>query len=391
VSRRRDLALLFGAVGAFFLSVSMMLPTIPLYVRDLGGSPVQVGLVVGVFSFGVLAVRPLVGRAVDRRGRRPALIVGAALAALASPLYVVLTAIPLLIAVRIVHGAGLSAFTSASTTLVADLAPADRRTEFLSYFSVSGIVAFALGPVIGIELAQRFGYPAVFLAISLCGLRSAWFGAAITRDSGPPHGTGEVDYRSAILRREVLVPTATLLLVTLAHGGTLTFLPLLLERQLAFNMGFFFLTYSAASLLARLVAGRVSRTVSEGPMIWSGLVLYGAGLALLPLVSGVGSMVLASVVAGIGFSVYQPAAYALVANAASDRTRGMVFSVFLGAFDLGMSAGGFVAGPIVAWFGIPALLYGLALVPMVAAVLFVILLGPRPSPSRTALAGSDAR
>lgn len=391
MSRRRDLALLFGAVGAFFLSVSMMIPTIPLYVRDLGASPVQVGLVVGVFSFGVLVVRPFVGRAIDRKGRRPALIAGAALAALASPMYFVLTAIPILIAVRIVHGAGLSAFTSASTTLVADLAPADRRTEFLSYFSVSGIVAFALGPVIGIELAQRSGYPAVFLAISLFALLSAGLGSAITRDVGLPHGAGDVDYRSAILRREVLVPTATLLLVTLAHGGTLTFLPILLERQLAFNMGFFFLIYATASLLARVVAGRLSRTISEGPMIWTGLVLYGAGLALLPMVTGITSMVLVAAIAGIGFSVYQPAAYALVANAASDRTRGMVFSVFLGAFDLGMSAGGFVAGPIVAWFGISTLLHGLALVPVAAAVLFVVLLGPRPGPSRIALAGSEAR
>ncbi|HWC05935.1 MAG TPA: MFS transporter, partial [Gemmatimonadota bacterium] len=70
---RRDTALLFGSVASFFLSVSMLVPTLPLYVRSLGGDPVQIGIVVGSFSIGVLIVRPWVGHAVDSRGRRPTL------------------------------------------------------------------------------------------------------------------------------------------------------------------------------------------------------------------------------------------------------------------------------------------------------------------------------
>jgi MFS family permease len=41
----------------FFASIGLLIPTLPLYVRDLGGSPIDVGLIVGIFSFGVLVVR----------------------------------------------------------------------------------------------------------------------------------------------------------------------------------------------------------------------------------------------------------------------------------------------------------------------------------------------
>lgn len=383
---RRDFVLLFASLGAFFLSISMLVPTFPLYVRDLGGDPVEVGLVVGIFSAGVLAVRPWVGRAVDRRGRRPLLMLGAVTAALMTPLYAVFSTLLALCLVRIVHGAGLSAYTSASTTLVTDLSPPDRRTEYLGYLSTGSILAFAFGPPIGIAIAERLGWTWLFVAAGACAAASLGFGSLLPRAPRADHGDAPVDYRAALLRREVLIPTATLLLVTLAHGGVFTFLPIRLEETLTFNLGFFFLAYSAASLVVRLVAGRISRALGDGPMVWGGLAIYAVGVALLPLITGVGSMLLGATALGLGFGLYQPAVYGLVANAASDATRGMVFSAFLAAFDLGIALGGLASGMVVAAIGIPGLLFALAVVPLAAATLFVSSLGWRPGSGAPVLA-----
>lgn len=374
------MALLFGALGAFFLSVSMLVPTLPLYVRSLGGDPVEIGLVVGSFSLGVLVVRPWVGHALDSRGRRPLLLLGSLLVAAMSPLYIWLTALGLLIAVRVIHGVGLSAFTGASTTLVTDLAPPRRRTEFLGYLSTSSILAFALGPLIGIEIAQRWGYPTLFAAITACALASLACGAGISRPPRHIERSTRADYRRAIVRRDVLVPTATLLLVTLAHGGLFAFIPILLEERLEFNFGLFFLAYAGASLVVRLVIGRIARLWGDGPLVWAGLVLYALGLALAPFANDTMSMIAPAVLLGVGFGAYQPAVYGIVANAATDRTRGMVLSVFLAAFDTGMSLGGLVSGPIVAAYGIPTLILGLAVVPLAAAAVFVAGLGWMPAP-----------
>ena len=376
---RREVALLFGALGAFFLSISMLVPTVPLYIVELGGSPVEVGLVAGGFSLGVLAARPFVGRAVDTRGRRPLLIAGSLIAAAAAPLYA-LPVIGLLVIVRLLHGAGLSAFTTASTTLAADYAPPGRSTEILGWLSTAGILAFAMGPVVGLEVSRRFGWTALFLVVGLCSLAAAACGALLPRPDREGRVTGAIDYRAAILRREVLVPTGVNLLTVAAHGAAFTFLPLLLEARLEFNFGFFFLVYSGASVVVRIFAGRISRSVGDGPMVWGGLAVYAAGLACLPFVQGGGTMSIAASLMGIGFGAYQPAVYGLVANAATERTRGAVFSVLLGAFDVGMAAGGLLGGPIVSGFGIPVLLGGLTVVPLAAAAIFVAALGWRPAP-----------
>lgn len=384
---RRDTALLFGSVASFFLSVSMLVPTLPLYVRSLGGDPVQIGIVVGSFSIGVLIVRPWVGHAVDSRGRRPTLLMGGLLVAAMSPLYIWLTALAALIAVRIFHGIGLSAFTSGSTTLVADLSPPGRRTEFLGYLSTAGILAFALGPLAGIEIVERWGFRALFFAVTACALAALACGAGLSSRPRPPARTSRADYRKALVRRDVLVPTATLLMVTLAHGGLFAFVPILLEDRLSFDFGLFFVAYAAASLVIRLVVGRIARLWGDGPLVWAGLALYAAGLALVPLVHDRLSMVLPAVLLGVGFGAYQPAVYGIVANAASDRTRGMVLSMFLAAFDAGMSLGGLVSGPVVASHGIPTLLHGLSVVPLAAAAVFVVGLGWMPAPCPPAEAG----
>jgi MFS family permease len=55
---------------AYFLSLGMLLPVVPLYVSGpLGGGDLAVGVVVGGFAAGAVLVRPLAGRLGDRRGR----------------------------------------------------------------------------------------------------------------------------------------------------------------------------------------------------------------------------------------------------------------------------------------------------------------------------------
>lgn len=363
----------------FFLSISMLMPTLPLYLIDLGAGPVEVGLVIGIFSFGVLVARPFVGKAVDTRGRRPIMVLGSLLALAVAPGYMVFSAFSALIAVRLVHGAGLSAFTSATTTLMADLSPPDRRTEFLGYLSTSSIVAFAFGPVVGIEIVNRIGYGFLFASIGVIAFLSAVLGSLISEPQHDGDGQEPIDYRQAILRRKVLVPTVTLLLVTLTLGGSFTFLPILLEETLDFNIGAFFLTYAVASFFIRLNAGPISRRLGDGPMVWSGLIIYGLGSAMLPWVVGWKSLVVVACVMALGFGIYQPAVYSFVTNAASERTRGMVLSFFLGAFDLGMSLGGLAAGPLVAVAGIPTMLRLAGFVPVIAGVVFVVYLGWKPS------------
>jgi len=73
---RRDLLVLFAAGLLFWTSLALLLPTLPLFVDDLGGSGQQVGFVMGAFAIGLLTSRRWLGRWTDQRGRKLVLLIG---------------------------------------------------------------------------------------------------------------------------------------------------------------------------------------------------------------------------------------------------------------------------------------------------------------------------
>ncbi len=82
LSARFELIVVAGF--GYFISFAMLLPTPPRYiVNELDGDDFQVGLVMGSFGIAAAVVGPFVGRLGDRVGRRPLLMVGAAVSGLA--------------------------------------------------------------------------------------------------------------------------------------------------------------------------------------------------------------------------------------------------------------------------------------------------------------------
>jgi MFS family permease len=118
------LATLTTLVNAF--SMQMLFVTLPLYVISLGGSHAEAGLVSGTIAFTALLSRPFVGWLTDAWRRRPVILIGTSCYGLASVIYLLAGSIPLLLLGRIVHGAGLSCYTTASSAYVADIAPLNR-------------------------------------------------------------------------------------------------------------------------------------------------------------------------------------------------------------------------------------------------------------------------
>ncbi|MCG6171666.1 MFS transporter, partial [Anoxybacillus sp. LAT_11] len=59
-----------------FLGFQMTLPTLPLFVEHLGGNDQLIGLVVGIFTFSALLVRPFAGHALETKGRRFVFLLG---------------------------------------------------------------------------------------------------------------------------------------------------------------------------------------------------------------------------------------------------------------------------------------------------------------------------
>src|SRR5690606_31430447 len=77
------------SLGSLFLFTSfyLLLPTMPLFIRGLGGLDAEVGLAAGVFTFAAVVVRPFAGGLLDQYGRRPFLLAGLGLFTVSMYLY----------------------------------------------------------------------------------------------------------------------------------------------------------------------------------------------------------------------------------------------------------------------------------------------------------------
>ena len=125
----------------------------------------------GIYSAAAIVLQPLVGRWVDRLGRRPFQLAGTVLLTLVSLAFALTERLgPLFPLLRILQGIGHSLFFVSSYTLVADLVPPGRRGQALGIFGLSGLVSTAVAPTLGELVIHAFGFRAFFLSTGALGL-----------------------------------------------------------------------------------------------------------------------------------------------------------------------------------------------------------------------------
>ena len=111
--------------------------TLPVYVIDgLKGKPEEIGLVATVFLISSVLCRPFTGKWLDDLGRKKILFISLSLFLAATVMYFGAQSLFLLLALRFLHGIGFGMATTATGTIVTDVAPAHRRGEALAYFGV---------------------------------------------------------------------------------------------------------------------------------------------------------------------------------------------------------------------------------------------------------------
>ncbi len=357
----------------FFTSLSTLLPTFPLYLKNLGGDESQIGLVMSSFAIGVLLFRPLVGKQIDTLGRKIILLLGILIFIVAPITYIFVKSIPMLVALRIFHGLGLAAFGTASITLITDSAPIHKRGEVLSYTSVSNTVAFSGGPILGIFIRDNWGDNILFGFVSVMAL-ACFLTALLLKETKSHKSTQKsIGYFQIIMQRRILVAFMIILLISLAHGGVIFFLPIFLNETININIGLFFAIYGTAALVIRFITGRLSDLVGRGLIMVCSLICITSGLYLLSQPTSIGLISIAAVLYGIGFGAHQPTLSALVADNTTEETRGKIFSFYFGGFDLGISIAGFFLGAIAEAYGIKNMIILCSGLSVAALMVFIFL------------------
>ena len=340
----RRFAIVTLATFAYFLGLGSLLPTIPRYVSDeLGGDGLAVGLVVGAFAVSAAVVRPWAGRIGDRHGRRVLLSGGALLVGLATLAYTQVDSVPALVALRLVSGLGEAAVFVGAATATQDLAPAHRRGEAASYFSVALYSGLALGPALGEHLADTSGYHRVWIVAGLASLVAAALGL------GTPHTPApDAPKPTTLLHPSALGPGLVLMLGLIPFTGFAAFLAVYGPDIGLENTGPVFFAYAGIVLAIRLFGAKLPDRLGWQRASTLALAAVGFGALIVAVWASVAAVWIAAAALGAGMSLLYPALFSAALDGVPDHERSQAVGTFSLFFDLSQGIGAPLLGLVVA-------------------------------------------
>lgn len=359
-----------------FLSMYMLLPTLPLYAQTIGGNETVAGTIVAVFTLSAVMVRPWFGNMLDRKGRKLILIIGVGIFFVSALAYNLVFSIITLLALRVVHGIGWGASTTATGTIASDVIPAVRRSEGMGYYGISATIAMSVGPALGLYLVAYRSYAVLFTGsaiLAALGLAGSFFiNYEIPRKI--QEGAKAPLRKGVILEKTAIPPALVLFFITLTYGGIVTFLPSYAADRGVENIGIFFTVYALVLLLGRPIIGKLADRYGARKFLVPGILLIAIALVLLVKASSLPIFLLVAVVYGLGFGTVQPILNALVISLSPPERRGAANATFAVAMDLGIGLGAVTLGFIAQKMGYEYMYGCSAIFALLALIMYFALL-----------------
>ncbi len=338
----------------FFFSMNGFI-LLPLYIHGLGGTAVDIGVVMGLFNAVGILCQPVVGPWIDALGRKPFMLAGVGLVIAAALLAAAVPSIPALVLVRVLQGLGFSCFFVANYSYVIDLVPPARRGWALGLYGVAGLVATALAPLVGEWVIRRFGFRPLFVvsaALAVVAAVFVWYLKERRREVALP--VRGFPWERGGLADVLHLPMAVVLFFGLGAGTIFVFLPTFAENLGVRTLALFYTAYAVAAIGVRLFGGQLIDTRGRRAVIVPSMFIQTAATALLAALGFlvtrtsqtpvVPALFLAGLMSGSAHGFLYPGLAALVTDQTPETRRGVVVGIFSAVFLAGQTSGSFLFG-----------------------------------------------
>jgi len=361
-----------------FFGFQMLLPTLPVYVLDLGGEESMAGLVIGIFTASAVLVRPYAGKLLDALGRKIVLVAGLIVFLVSVLGYNWAPTVMLLLLLRFIHGFGWGAASTATGTIAADIISRSRLGEGMGYFGLAGTLAMALAPLVGLSIIASFGFTTLFLfSAALVLLALVVVNFMTFMDISSEQGRQKV--KPALFEKSAWRPSLVMFFITMTYGAVVAFIALYAAQRQVENIGLFFTVYAITLTVSRPLAGRMADRLGVDKVVIPGIIFILLTMVVLAQAGSLAVFLLAGIIYGVGFGAVQPSLQALVVQNIPPTRRGAANGTFFSAFDLGIGAGSLIWGAVAQAVGYSQM-YLWAIIPALLGLLTYHFLGRQVSP-----------
>lgn len=419
----------------------MLMVTITSYsLNDLKATHSMAGLIAGSMVLGLLAGRFVSGKLLSVLSFRNLLFLGIAEYLVFMGCYLLAKTPEQLLLVRFLSGFGVGLVSTVTGTVVAYILPKDLMGTGISYYSLSTILATALGPFVGLLMMEHFPFTDMFLLCIGAGALSVLmvFGVRVTlprtfdSNAVERHGKSEnaVSNKRVVNDHNVAKPmlengayakgegedahaqaqdnvqnkaqkregrskarlsledfieyravpiSIVVFLCGFGYSSIQAFIASYAEElDLVSAARLFFIVYAAVILISRPITGKIMDRKGPHVVIYPSLLLFALGLFLLSAVHSWWAFLLAGALVGAGFGNFQSTAQALAIKMVPEHRFGHATSTFFIFLDIAVGVGPFLLGFIVAYISYPALYISMSLLSLLCLAAYYLLQAHRP-------------
>ncbi len=379
-----------------YLAYYLLMVTITVYAMDdLHASPSEAGLASGIFIIGTLLARILVGRSIERIGRKKMLYLGLISFLATTLLYFGIVNLELLIIIRFLHGATFGICSTATGTIVAGIIPDERRGEGISYYSMSATLASAVGPFLGMFLNQQGNFSmililaVILIAISL-GIVFFLKVPEVTLTQEQLDETKGFALNNFFETKAVPISIVSIF-IGFGFSSILSFINVYSrEINLVYAGSFFFIVYASSILISRPFTGRLFDQKGENFIMYPSFVLMAIGLLMIGRAHNGFVLLLSGVLIGFGYGTFVSSAQTIAIKSSPPHRMGMATSTFFSFIDGGVGIGPFILGFLIPVTGYRFLYISMAVVVFACIFLYYCLHG-RKVVARKEFSGGSLR
>jgi len=324
-------------VFLLWLGSTSIIPMLPVYIRQLGGSDTLAGLVMAsFFAAGVIFQYP-VGKLADRIGRKPVLLAGLVVYAAAS--FAFLAPIPADVAIllRGLQGVGAGGAAIASLAMVSGAVAEERRGRAFASIISAEIAGMAVGPLIGSIVGAHHMW-IMFLASGVIACIAA---VPAVRIVAPPqekamrlartNADGTVNGLSALRWRPsmtgALVASAALGLTTGVYDICWTLL-LLSRGAASWQIGVSWTLFAVPFVIASRPSGWLADHMDRRLLVLGGLGIAMVFCASYPFIHWVPALMVLGGTEALGFAAAMPALQSLLTEGSEPSEVGRIQGMF---------------------------------------------------------------
>ena len=273
-------------------SSEMIYPLVPLFLTQVLGAPVAiVGLIEGLAEATASTLKGVSGWLSDRIGRRrPLVVAGYGVAAVAKPLLALASGWPLVLAARVLDRFGKGVRNSPRDALIGDSSPEGLRGRAFGFHRATDQIGAVIGPLLALPLLALFhqNLRVLFVAAFVPAALGVAILTAVRETGRGPSGSALPRFRLGgtppAFRRFLVV----MLLFTLGNSSDMFLI--LRAQQLGIGTGavvLLFAVYNAVYAAASYPAGVISDRIGRKRVMMAGLAVFalvyaGFGLARGP-------------------------------------------------------------------------------------------------------------